>query len=270
LVFEETNDKNDAQIRIGFLQGDGTWSYVGRDVIDAAPSPNERTMNFGWNIAADLDTPLHEIGHTLGVLHEHQNPNAGIKWNEEAVYNALAQPPNNWDRATTYHNIIRKISPSEVEGSVHDPNSIMHYPFGAGLINHPEQFRSGLHPAGGLSANDIKYMKLFYPVIVPTDYIVLKIAESQPLNIKAGEQKNFLFTPDRSRKYKIETFGILDTVMVLFEKTATDEIYLSGDDDSGKDNNSLIQMRLIKGRTYIIRIRLYYAQNEGACSVMLS
>jgi hypothetical protein len=38
----------------------------------------------------------------LGMEHEHQNPFAGIKWHELAVYDALAKPPNNWDRDTTY------------------------------------------------------------------------------------------------------------------------------------------------------------------------
>ena len=29
------------------------------------------------------DTALHGIGHTLGLPHEHQNPNAGIVWDVE-------------------------------------------------------------------------------------------------------------------------------------------------------------------------------------------
>lgn len=57
--------------------------------------------------------------------------------------------------------------------------------------------------------------------------------------------------------------------MVLFEKTPTEEIYLSGDDDSGTDSNSKITMRLIKGREYIIRVRLYYKETEGAGSLMI-
>ncbi len=269
LAFEETNDKNEAQVRVGFLNNDGAWSYVGRDVIDYASSPDERTMNFGWDISNDPDTPVHEIGHTLGAPHEHQNPNAGIVWNEEAVYAALAQPPNNWPREKTFHNIIRKLPLNEVEGSTHDSNSVMHYPFGPGLILEPAAFRNGIRPAGGLSAKDKEFVKKFYPPIPASDYVELKVAASQPMDIKAGEQKNFLFQPLRSKKYKIETFGTMDTVMVLFEKSGTNEIFLAGDDDSGKDTNSKIRKRLIKGRKYIIRIRLYYAEDEGTGSVMV-
>jgi hypothetical protein len=269
LTFEEVDDKDDAEIRIGFKRGDGSWSYVGRDIIDISSSPEERTMNFGWNIANDIDTAIHEIGHTLGAPHEHQNPNAGIVWDEEAVYKALAGPPNYWSKKTTYDNIISKLPVNEVEGSTHDPNSVMHYPFEAGLIKEPEQYRNGIYPAGGLSPKDKEFVKKFYPPLANKDYIKLSVSKSEPLDIKAGEQKNFVFKPTRSRKYKIETFGKMDTVMVLFERANGEEIYLSGDDDSGTDLNSKIHTRLIKGREYVIRVRLYYADSEGTGSLMV-
>jgi hypothetical protein len=75
LVFEEVKQRELSDCRIGFMQDDGSWSYLGRDIL--RQPKNERTMNFGWDIAADPDTCRHEIGHTLGLPHEHQNPNAG-------------------------------------------------------------------------------------------------------------------------------------------------------------------------------------------------
>jgi len=145
LQFQEVDNRDNAEIRIGFMRGDGSWSYVGRAVLDIGA--DKRTMNLGWNIAGDLDTPVHEIGHSLGFPHEHQNPHAGIEWDEEAVYRALAELPNEWPREKTYYNIIRKIVPDSVQGSNWDPNSIMHYAFEAGLIKEPEQYRAGLFPA---------------------------------------------------------------------------------------------------------------------------
>lgn len=269
LEFQESNDKGDAQIRIGFLRDGSSWSYVGRDIIDIASSPDERTMNFGWNISNDIDTAIHEIGHTIGMPHEHQNPFAGIVWNEDAVYAALSAPPNNWDRETTFYNIIRKLPADEVEGSTHDPDSVMHYPFDAGLILEPAQFSNGITPAGGISAKDKEFVKKFYPLLTPADTKNLNISQSQLINIKAGEQKNFVFKPPRSKKYIIETFGEMDMVMVLFEKTTNEEIYLAGDDDSGTDYNAKIEMRLIKGREYIIRVRLFYSGEEGSGSIMV-
>ncbi len=147
LEFQEMSSRAEAEVRIGFMRDDGAWSYVGREVLNYGP--NSRTMNFGWDLtrsARELDTAIHEIGHTLGFPHEHQNPNSGIVWNEEAVYADLAAYPNFWKRDKTNFNIIRKIPSDTVQGSNWDPNSIMHYPFKAGLIESPELYRNGLTP----------------------------------------------------------------------------------------------------------------------------
>jgi hypothetical protein len=93
LTFQEIANPAAADIRIGFLKGAGSWSYVGRDIRNTAA--DELTMNLGWNVAQDIDTAVHEIGHTLGFPHEHQNPYAGIVWDEEAVYADLAKPRTN-------------------------------------------------------------------------------------------------------------------------------------------------------------------------------
>ncbi|HKI81290.1 MAG TPA: matrixin family metalloprotease, partial [Pseudodesulfovibrio sp.] len=100
LEFEEVDTPEAATIRIGFDPSDGSWSYVGRDCIDFAKDPGERTTNYGWDLTTPYgrDTARHELGHVLGFPHEHQNPRAGIKWDEEAVYAALAAPPNLWSR----------------------------------------------------------------------------------------------------------------------------------------------------------------------------
>jgi hypothetical protein len=94
LQLVEVDDLREAEIRIGFMLNDGSWSYIGRDVLHIPV--NERTMSFGWRLDRDdygLTTAIHEIGHTLGMPHEHQNPFAGIVWNEEAVYDHLGGPP---------------------------------------------------------------------------------------------------------------------------------------------------------------------------------
>ncbi len=273
IEFEEVDDINDGQVRIGFQRGDGAWSYVGRDVIDI-PGRHERTMNFGWDLTQDprgggLDTPIHEIGHTLGFPHEHQNPFSGIVWDEEEVYRRFAGSPNFWPRERTFHNVLRKLERSAVEGSEWDPNSIMHYSFGSGLIVEPAQYRNGLRPEDGLSEADIAEVRKFYPPIDARRYKKLNDLEVEHLDVAPGEQKDFVIVPERTDDFTIQTFGRSDAVMVLFEDVDGDHQFLAGDDDSGTNLNASITARLVKGRRYILRIRLFTNWATGRTAVMM-
>ena len=269
LQFKETESLDEAEIRIGFQRGDGHWSYLGSQILDYGAS--ERTMNLDrGDRGLDIDTAIHEIGHTLGFPHEHQNPKAGIVWDEEAVYKALGKSPNNWDRRTTYYNIIRKISPDDVQGSTWDSDSIMHYNFEPGLIKQPARYyRDGLNPAPGLSERDKSWVRTFYPPFGPQPPATLKPFESVRLHLEPGGQADFTITPQATRTYTMSTFGESDAVMVLFEEVDGELRYRTGDDDSGVDFNAKIQAKLFSGRRYVLRLRLYYQHSAGDLSVML-
>jgi hypothetical protein len=268
LEFQEVADRSEAEVRIGFMDGDGSWSYIGRAVLDQ--SSNQRTMNFGWDLTSPHGraTALHEIGHTFGFAHEHQNPFAGIVWDEERVYTNLGGPPNNWDREKTFHNVLRKLSPGEVEGSDWDPDSIMEYEFDAGLILQPERYRSGIVPPGTISEDDQEWVRKWYPGTPTAETRTLEPFESVPLSLKPQQQADFLITPDATRVYQIGTFGTADTVLVLFEEVNGQPRYLAGDDDSGTDRNAQLSQKLFQCRRYIARVRLYWAGYSGTTAVM--
>lgn len=270
LQFKEVNSREEAEIRIGFMQGDGAWSYIGRYILNIGSG--KRTMNFGWDLtrhAQEIDTAVHEVGHTLGFPHEHQNPNAGIVWDEEAVYTTLAEPPNSWPRDKTYYNIIRKIDPDTVQGSNWDPNSIMHYPFGPGLIERPERYATGLTPDPGLSDRDRAWVRAFYSGLDPQRYPELEPFQLEKLTILEGQQKDFIIRPRSTRYFNIRTFGVSDTVMVLFEDVNGDLQYRTADDDSGEDYNARLRVKLVKDNKYVLRIRLYYSERSGETAIMM-
>ncbi|HEY5704591.1 MAG TPA: M12 family metallopeptidase [Terrimicrobiaceae bacterium] len=271
LQFEEVSQRNRAQVRIGFQQGDGSWSYLGRQILSYGA--NARTMNFGWSLTESrtrgLDTAMHEIGHTLGFPHEHQNPIAGIVWDEEAVYRNLAGPPNRWSREKTHWNILRKIDPDEVQGSSWDSDSIMHYPFKSGLIREPEEFRNGIRPSGGLSERDKEWVRTFYPPMTLADAVPLVLFESRQLVGAAPAEQTFLITPDTTREYEIRTVGTADTVLVLFEENDGNPIQIAADDDSGEEKNAAIKLPLVEGRRYLLQARLNYAPQRGGAAVII-
>lgn len=271
LTFREVDNAADAIIKISFDHNDGSWSYVGRDCIQHAADPSKPTTNFGWDLTTSYgkDTALHELGHVLGFPHEHQNPRAGIVWDEEKIYASFGGPPNNWSREEIHWNIIRKIPENTVDGSSWDKNSIMHYQFKAGLIKEPSEFQTiPLIPSEGLSSVDKETVKRFYPPQY-SNLPELRAFESQKFTIAAGEQIDYIIKPSVSRKYIVQTFGEIDTIMVLFEVRNGIQEFIAGDDDSGHDYNAKITIRLHRNREYIIRSRLYYSTSQGNASIMV-
>ena len=96
----------------------------------------------------------------------------------------------------------------------------------------------------------------------------LKPFTSQPLSLGSGQQVDYAVLPDATRKYQFGTFGASDTVMVLFEEVDGDLRYVTGDDDSGEDRNAAFEMKLFKGRRYVVRLRLYWAGESGDTAIM--
>lgn len=271
LEFKEVDQLGEAEIRIGYLEKDGdSYSSIGREMLK--DSLTEPTTVYGWNLNSKYGngTALHELGHVLGMEHEHQNPFAGIKWHEQAVYDSLGGDPNFWKRSETFHNVLEKLSPQQVQGSKWDPDSIMEYEFEAGLIAEPKEYETnGLFPPGTLSAADKQWALKWYP---PLQGSLTKLKPFHPavLDLAAGQQADFVIEPTSSRKYSIETKGASDSMLILFEVVDGTPRYLTGDDDSGEERNASVAYKLFEGRNYIARVRLAHPGPTGKISVMYS
>ncbi|MDC9723403.1 MAG: M12 family metallopeptidase, partial [Urechidicola sp.] len=128
ITFEATDIIEEAQIRIAF-QAPSSWSYIGTDALGVAR--NLPTINFGWltDNLPDADykqVVLHEFGHALGLIHEHQSPAVNIDWNKRYVYWYFWQH-HNWTQADVDHNIFKEFEKSTIRHSDLDVDSIMGY-----------------------------------------------------------------------------------------------------------------------------------------------
>ena len=253
-----------ADIRIGFKwkNDTGSWSYIGTDCFNIPQ--NEPTMNFGWldTTFSDKDdynrVVLHEFGHALGAIHEHQNPSVNIPWDTQKVYNYYMGPPNNWTKEQVDNNIFEKYSTTKTQYSQFDKESIMLYSIPNSLtIGDYEVKLNSI-----LSDMDKNYIQTIYPFTIK-QVVPISLGKTVTTSIgKYMEEDYFSFsiTTDSAQKVTIETHGPMDTVMSLME--ADTKRVIAWDDDSGTYRSSKIIKALNKGN-YLIRIRHYSPTATG-------
>ena len=157
LFFDFNTSLKKPHIRISFAH-EGSWSVLGTNCL-RMPA-RQPTMNFGWlkpnTSDAELErVVLHEFGHALGLVHEHQLPTGGIQWNECAVYADL-EP--RWSRAKIAQNLFATIDPAEAALTNLDPQSIMMYPIKKNWTLNG--FSTGLNAK--LSRTDVAFIRNMY------------------------------------------------------------------------------------------------------------
>ncbi len=161
LALSFRNDTNATDIRISF-QPDGSWSMIG-NTCRSRTDTSKATMNL--RLTADSSEQqvrrlvLHEFGHALGLIHEHQVPNGGFKWNRDAVIRDLSGLPNEWTPQQIEDNIFKAFTESQVHSTGLDIYSIMIYPIPSTwlLDGQPIPFNTEL------SAKDKQFIREQYP-----------------------------------------------------------------------------------------------------------
>ena len=163
LVFIRAAKPESADIRISFDEGGGSWSMIGTEAKSVAKG--EATMNLGW---ATEQTPesdfasvvLHEFGHAICLLHEHNHPELDLRWKKDVVYADLMGPPNSWSRDEVDFNVFNQYpKDSVVMSDKPDLVSIMIYTIPARWLDG----QKAIMPSNKLSADDIDFIRTLYP-----------------------------------------------------------------------------------------------------------
>lgn len=206
------------QIRVSYDQP-GYWSHIGQNAVVYAKQ-EEASLNLnGFDKLKPEELAqgdvrgviLHEFGHALGLLHEHQSPAGGCQneFNWEFINSYLSGPPNNWDKQTIDFNMQTYFG-DDLMMTEFDPKSVMLYSFSDKfyLKGSSSPCFAG-HPNDDISTTDFATLAHMYPAdpAARMDAFTKNKAALQAIVDKAGDQ---------GRK------GVMiDFVEVFFERKGT-------------------------------------------------
>eukprot|EP00027_Filamoeba_sp_ATCC50430_P012802 CAMPEP_0168564558 /NCGR_PEP_ID=MMETSP0413-20121227/13316_1 /TAXON_ID=136452 /ORGANISM="Filamoeba nolandi, Strain NC-AS-23-1" /LENGTH=244 /DNA_ID=CAMNT_0008596251 /DNA_START=12 /DNA_END=743 /DNA_ORIENTATION=+ len=126
VTFSACTKLDDSHIRVTF-QGTGYHSLLGTRCLNQKWKGKPTMTLAGLERASTQEKKrhvLHEFGHALGLVHEHQSPSKPIPWNDPAVYQYYAQFGWNWQKVKS--NVLAPLK--DTNYSAFDPKSIMLYP----------------------------------------------------------------------------------------------------------------------------------------------
>lgn len=198
-----------ATVRISFVADAGSWSYVGTDA-NYITDQTKPTVNFGWlrdnTSSLEYDrVVLHEFGHVLGLVHEHQLPSTTVCWNKEALYTYYANN-HGWTKAQVDQNIINQYSVSQTQYSAFDPSSIMTYSIPASFTTCGWSTPSNTQ----LSNTDKSFIGQVYPFTSGITNIL--VSETRPITDLV---LTIEFTTAGYKHYDYEYIGTLDKLYKL-------------------------------------------------------
>jgi len=163
------NEVSSCKIRIRFSDDHRSWAYIGTTANLIAE--DQETVHFGDKL--EKQTILHEFGHVLGMIHEHQAPQGSgnnLEFHEDVILNEMK---GIWSEEEVRSNILYRPEAELLNGDTYDRDSIMHY------CLHPHWIKKGpkLKENEELSGLDKKWVKRYYrPHMSPALLIISGLA----------------------------------------------------------------------------------------------
>lgn len=156
-------DGKKGDIRISDDEGlKGNWSAIGtaaRDIDEDQPTMH---LNRTDDSKKFRGTALHEFGHALGLLHEHQHPQNTLDWNEPEAYDYYTS--NIFSEAMVREHILEPDNRPGLQITPYDQRSVMHYEVPAALRHNGQATPHNTT----LSAGDKQTIRMLYPPVNPT------------------------------------------------------------------------------------------------------
>ena len=254
-----------AEIRISFRDVGFSWSTVGTDALTRPRTVP--TMNYGWLKPTTAEREyrrvvLHEFGHALGMIHEHQNPAAAgeIPWDKPKVYAYYAR--QGWSQRDVDENIFDVYAEEATNFSAFDPTSIMQYAV-------PDELTVGSYAIGWnteLSETDKEFMRRQYPGASPGVVDLEVGAPPHEADLSVGaEVDTYRFEVGEAATHIIATTGATDVVMALQGPNDPGAV-LAWDDDRGRGANARIVRKLQPGE-YWLTVRHKQPTGTGAYGI---
>jgi hypothetical protein len=137
------------------------------------------------NLAINNRTPekrlaciiLHEIGHALGMVHEHQNPANGIPWDRKKVYDYYLTHFK-WEPNIVESQVLRRYDRTNTNFSEFDPESIMMYEVPGSVTIDGSSIRGQNYK---LSERDKSFIARMYPRDKTTS-ITIPLLSAEPIS----------------------------------------------------------------------------------------
>jgi hypothetical protein len=159
--FVHASDR-EAEVRVVFAASAESWSLLGTDALIRAT--HEPTMQLGDIDSSSPDAEvraivLHEFGHVLGLIHEHQLPAEGeVPWDVSRVVSVYRRL-RGWDSASTVRAVVERYRATETQYDRPDVASIMRFAIPNELTRGDYEVRW----SDEISARDREFVRKVYP-----------------------------------------------------------------------------------------------------------